>query len=70
MESWRRVEILTKAEAANAVDPERPPCSETLNYWFDFVGGPRDSAGRRIHTHETCADIRKAREAARRARAA
>jgi len=55
------IRVLSSAAAAVEVNPAAPPSRETLNFWHGRVGGPRDSAGRRIFTPEVCAQIRAAR---------
>lgn len=52
----------TQGAAAHAIDPERPPGADALRRWHDRIGGPRDTAGRRIFTAEVCEEIRRARQ--------
>jgi len=66
--------FLSKAAALLEIDSQNPPSVATADTWHDRVGGPRDTARRRIWTPEVCAliaaAIRDARAAREQARAA
>jgi hypothetical protein len=56
------VTYFSQTAAAPRVDPNCPPSVDTLRLWHDRLGGPRDSAGRRIYTDEMIERIKAARQ--------
>jgi hypothetical protein len=61
---------LTQTAASVIIDPKNPMGPDAMVRWHDRIGGPRDTARRRIWTTELCEQIRAARAKARVVRAA